>query len=207
MRLPKTRLLLACLVMAGSTIGLTGVAAADTVSSTSATITSGTVFTPWGDTRNYEPLPAGTGETALRSVGGHLEGWQFTNAGFTSGETPWDVWGTTNSSVVRLAGTGSAAHLTTWSDHVEDVRFFYKAPQKNAFLLARVHSYDRASGRQEWVDHQIFAPAAGWNVSPALTIDTKGRTGTWDIQVSFWSFGGTFLIDDVSIDPWVSKPR
>lgn len=207
MRRAKSRLLLVCLLMAGSTVGLTGVASAGTVSSTSATIASGKVFQPWGDSRNYVPLPAGTGETARRTVNGQLEGWQFTNAAFTSGGTPRNVWGTTNSSVVRLGATGSAAHLTTWSDHVEDVRFFYHAPKKNAFLFARVHSYNRANGQQEWVDHQIYAPAAGWNASPALNIDTMGRTGSWEIQVSFWSFDGTFLIDDVSIDPWFSRPR
>lgn len=207
MRLSMTRLLVVGLMMAGSTVGLTGTAAAGTVSSTSATVTSGPVFAPWGDNRNYEPLPGGTGETALRFVGDHWEGWTFTNAGFSSGGTPWDVWRSTNSSVVRLSSTGSSAHLTTWSDHVEDVRFFYQAPRRNAQLYARVHSYDLDSGRQEWVDHRIFAPAAGWNASPALNIDTQGRSGTWSIQVSFWSFDGTFLIDDVSIDPWFSRPR
>lgn len=205
MRAPGLRLFVTCLLIAGSTVGLTGTAAAGTVSSTSATITSGKVFQPWGDDREYVPLPAGTGETALRPVGSHWEGWQFSNAGFATGGTPWNVWGTTKSSVVRLNATNSAAHLTTWSEHVEDVRFFYQAPKAGAQLYVRVHSYNRASGQQEWLDHRIYAPAAGWNVSPALTIDTKGRTGTWEIQVSFWSFGGTFLVDDVSIDPWRPK--
>lgn len=208
MRARPVRLLLVCLAMLGSTIGLTNAAAAGAVSSTSATVSSGKLFQPWGDNRTFEPLPAGTGETAMRVVGNRWEGWEFTNAGFTAGGTPWNVWGTTNSSIVRLSSKGSMASLYSWSDHVEDIRFFYNAPHRGALLDVRVLSWDPRTRRQGWLDYRLSAPAAGWNVSPALRIDALGSTtDTRQLQITFWSLGGTFLIDDVSIDPWVSKPR
>ena len=158
--------------------------------------TAAQIFSPWGDNRYYTPLLGGDAESS--------RGWDLAGgAAINLGNEPWQVWGVSDRSSVRLT-SGSRASLTSPVSLAEDVRFFVQRPSDpGARLQVSIRVLSLIGTAQTAVSY-LEAGSPGWGASDSYPVpDLLGAFGSQLITVSVVNVGsGTWRVDDVSMDPW-----
>lgn len=160
--------------------------------------TLATPFTQWGDRSLY--FAAATFESGTDS-------WRLRNGALVS---------SSQNQLARRSGhalglglpAGSTATSPAWCVFTFEptLRFFYSAPSKGAQL--RVDTWVRTSNGVVTNSVVIKAPATGWQVSPIIALpDMHNSNGQQSFRVTMTPIGtsGTWQVDDVMIDPWISR--
>jgi hypothetical protein len=202
------RIVAASAIVAGSmamatSIGSGSASAADPC----AARTTKQAFKQWGDTNQYFSVTNGTFESGTG-------GWQMTKAtagtpSVVTDQEPWKVNGTSHTKALKLPAYSTAmAPFMCVASNEEWLRFFYKDPGVGgAGLLAKVEVRN-ASGAVAINTYTIGASSAGWKVGPQVYLpNLRDANGEQWISVTFTPVNNaaTWYIDDVMIDPWVSR--
>ena len=155
-------------------------------------------FAAWGDQNQYFVSPEGTFEGASRS---------WTRAGgaaVVADQAPWRVNGSDHSKAMRLpAGASITATAFCVAANEESLRFFFKSPGSGSLSIQMTVANDHGQAMNTYG----FATAqAGWGVSPITNMPSlRDSNGDQWVTLTFRSSGGTWLVDDVMVDPWISR--
>jgi hypothetical protein len=168
--------------------------------------TSGTqVFAPWGDYASYFLAPNGGLE--LGSTGWSLNG----GASVVSGNEPFLPTGTHS---LRLpSGSSAMSPVTCIGPKNLFVRMFGKdTGGTDSGLRVRVYWYGLLNKLLGFSDYTTFGAGGGWaptsklNSSsvPLLAVPLLGSTSA-RIQFTPLGSGSAWQVDDVYVDPWLSR--
>jgi len=168
--------------------------------------TSGTqVFAPWGDYASYFLAPNGGLEAG--STGWSLSG----GASVVSGNEPF-LWSGTHS--LRLpSGSSAMSPVTCIGPQNLYVRMFGSdAGGADSGLRVRVYWYGLLNKLLGFSDYTTFAPGNAWAPTsklssgsvPLLAVPLLGSTSA-RIQFTPLGSGSAWQIDDLYVDPWLSR--
>jgi hypothetical protein len=163
-------------------------------------------FSRWGDLNSYFLVPGGSFESGTSSW--MLYASDHGSIKTTASQEPWKVNGSTHSRSLRLPAysTAQSSNICLASNE-EFGRFFYNDPGvRGASLLVKVEAWSSA-GRMN-TELRIPSGAAGWRVSPQIVMPNK-RDSAGDqwitITMTPVDAPAAWSIDDVMIDPWISR--
>jgi hypothetical protein len=202
------RLTLAASVMlAAIAATVTGTATGASAAGVCGSRTTTKAFTRWLDYADYFTVPAGTFESGAT-------GW--TTAGaveVVADQEPWRVLGSTHGKALSIRSTSSMPAvamspqmcITTGEQWV---RFFYRDPGVLGAGLKMQILVGNSYGWRLENSATIWSGTAGWKVSsqiyfPKIT-DLSGAQ-TVQIVVTPVFTPAAWAIDDIQIDPWVSR--
>jgi len=162
-------------------------------------------FAHWGDTGRYFMLDNGgfeKGTTSWTLAGG---------ASVVSGNESFHLNSSSDSHSLRLPTGASAQSVATCFDvNAQTVRLMVKGPSSpGAQLKVDAYVLTQTSGGPNirTVSTQIVNPGTSWNPSAAVTFSlgqSQMLAATATVQFTFTALGGTWQIDDVYVDPFVS---
>ena len=158
------------------------------------------VFSPWADPADYYFASNGGFENGAA-------GWSLNGAAaVVPGSDPFDLSGTGSSSLQIGAG-GSASINVCYGLTYPAIRFVAAGDGGPAVIHVRVISHSLL-GVLSTLDGGTFAVGPGWDPSPKLStllsaIAAPLGTKSMTLQISVDS--GTAQIDDLFVDPWVSR--
>jgi hypothetical protein len=158
------------------------------------------VFAPWGDTNNYLPAPNGGFE--FGSTGWSLSG----GASVVGGNDPFALSGPGSASL-RLPKGASATINVCYGLTYPAVRFVGGGVDGTATIHVRVVSHSLL-GIVSILDGGTFQVADGWDAAPKLSTlfsAVAALVGTKSMSLVISSDSGTAQIDDVYVDPFLSK--
>lgn len=159
--------------------------------------------------RAVEPLLAAFDDPSLYYVapGGSFEGgstsWTAASGVRLVAENePWQIEPGTRSLAVGPGGRTTSPQLCL-EQREESMRLFVKAPGRPGSRLAVTTTTQSARGTRTTTT-LIDGSRAGWLLTPPVKIpDTTAGSGVQLLRISLSTRGpGTFLVDDVLIDPW-----
>jgi hypothetical protein len=162
--------------------------------------TTATVFSPWGDSAGYYFASNGGFESG--STGWSLSG----GAGVASGSEPWSLSGSGSHSLVIPKG-GSAAINVCYGLTYPAVRFVVKGNGAPATVHVRVISRSLL-GILSILDGGTFTTGTTWAPSPKLSTlfsALAAPLGAKSMQLQFTVESGSASIDDLFVDPFLSK--
>ena len=169
-----------------------------------------TPFTAWGDTNQYFTLVGG--QFIISPAGA---GWALSaGTGIVSGNEPWKVISSTDSSSLRIPASGSAT--TQWfciHPNEPTVRFFAKGPGvKGSQLTITMTAYFQATPGAPYGStpvtstYTIDGSSSAWAVTPVLALPQKAGAAGSMVQVKMASSSaGAWQVDDFEVDPWKSR--
>jgi hypothetical protein len=159
------------------------------------------VFTPWGDWSGYYFAPNGGLENG--STGWSLSGGA---AVVTQSNEPWYVAGF-GSKALQIPTGGKAAINVCYGLTYPAVRFFVAGQGGSAKVHVRVISRSLL-GLVSILDGGTFTASEGWQPSPKMSTllsAVASLVGTNSMQLQFTVESGTAQIDDLFIDPFLTK--
>jgi hypothetical protein len=159
------------------------------------------VFAPWGDWAAYYYAPNGGFESG--SAGWTLGGGATV---MTAGNEPWYLGGT-GSHALEIPKGGSASVNVCYGLMFPAVRFFVAGENGPATVRVRVVSRSLL-GVLSVLDGGTFTTGNGWNPSPktsTLCSALAAPLGAKTMQLQFTVESGTAQIDDLFVDPFLSK--
>jgi hypothetical protein len=163
-------------------------------------------FSQWGDNNSYFVVPNGSFESG--TAGWSLYASDFGSIKTTRTQEPWKVNGSNHANSLRLPAYSTAqVPNICLSSNEEWGRFFYRDPGvAGSSLLVKVEAWSSA-GRMN-TEIRIPSGRSGWQVSPQIAMPNK-RDGNGDqwvtITITPVDAPATWSIDDVMIDPWISR--
>lgn len=204
-RFPRLkRIALAATIVAGTTTLSTG-AIAGSASAACASRTTFQAFSKWGDTNQYFVAPNATFESGT-------SGWtMYAGVGTPSVVTdqePWKINGAGHSKALQLPAYSTAMPPNICLNSNEEwMRFFYKDPAvSGAQLLVKIEAWSSAGRVVQEI--RINSGSAGWKVSNQIAMPNKrDAAGEQTITLTITPVGtaATWRVDDIMIDPWVSR--
>ena len=194
------RILTATAIIAGTTAMTTG-AIAGSVSAACASRTTFQAFKAWGDTNQYFVAPNSTFESGTN-------GWMLGSASVVSDQAPWKINGSTHSKALNVpAYTTVMPPNICLNSNEEWMRFFYKDPGVGgAQLLVKIEAWSSAGRVVQEI--RINSGSAGWKVSSQIPMPNKRDANgeqTITLTITPVSTSATWRLDDIMIDPWVSR--
>jgi hypothetical protein len=159
------------------------------------------VFAPWGDWSGYYFAPNGGFENG--STGWSLSGGA---AVVTQNNEPWYVAGL-GSRALQIPQGGSASINVCYGLTYPAVRFFVAGQGGTAKVHVRVISHSLL-GILSILDGGTFTADQGWHPSPKVSTALSAVAsllGTKTLQLQFTVESGTAQIDDLFVDPFLSK--
>jgi hypothetical protein len=153
-------------------------------------------FTAWGDSNYYFPVTSGTFETGTTA-------WTLgSGVARVAGNEPWYAAGGGSYSLQVPVGSSASTPTTCLTADEDSVRFFYKAPAAAASLQVTITATSTNTNSVAMVSFTLKSPAAGWQVSPRISLpDVRGTAGTENVTIKLAASGGAWQIDDVLVDP------
>lgn len=196
------RMLLTGTIAATVLVGAVGATPAAALEIPCATRTLSKAFSPWGDLNDYFVVTDGTFETGARS-------WKLDRGVTvaTKQQATWKVNGANHNFGMMLPkGTSARAPQTCLTVGEESFRFFYKTPAvKGATLVVTIQS-DSDMGRATSTVTLTGNGTSAWAVSPPIAIpNVLGEDYQQYVDISFTVTGGTWVLDDVMIDPFKAR--
>ena len=156
-----------------------------------------TPFTSWGDDSTYLPMLWG-------GRGSQRNNWSVAGgAGFVTGNDPYSVDG--SSALYLPPGSSSTSSDTCNRLLVPVVRFFVQnAGSDGGLLHVELIVND---GRGGVIDGGTISASDGWDASPQIVMPTPDTHGSvaYAIRLTPVGDGAAFLVDDVYIDPYLSR--
>jgi hypothetical protein len=156
-------------------------------------------FTPWGDDNNYFSAPDGTFENGLG-------GWYGYGVGLSSENEPWSVFGSDDSSSVRLTSHSVKSPVFCVAAGEEAVRLFVKRPGvANSELDIRILAIQPSTSTYASNGISIDGDDPGWIVTDPIPVPSLfGTIGNENLSIRIDPDGAaaTWLVDDVAVDPW-----
>lgn len=158
------------------------------------------VFAPWGDWSDYSLLPEGDFE-------GHNGGWNLGNAWVGDENEPWKVGSPDDHHSLSLGANGYAA--SPWfclGEQHPTFRFFARRDSWNAQLSYSVRWINVDGDVEEMRLGSVSRGFRSWRatnqlpLAQALNLWEAGHTV--DAQLVFRSVTGSWVIDDVYVDPY-----
>jgi hypothetical protein len=159
------------------------------------------VFAPWGDWSGYYFAPNGGLENG--STGWSLSGGA---AVVTQSNEPWYLAGF-GSKALQIPTGGKAAINVCYGLTYPAVRFFVAGQGGSAKVHVRVISRSLL-GLVSILDGGTFTASEGWQPSPKMSTllsAVASLVGTNSMQLQFTVESGTAQIDDLFIDPFLTK--
>jgi hypothetical protein len=159
------------------------------------------VFAPWGDWATYYYAPNGGFENG--SAGWTLGGGASV---VTADNEPWYLAGF-GSHALEIPKGGSASINVCYGLTYPAVRFFVAGRNGQATVHVRVVSRSLL-GVLSVLDGGTFTTAEGWNPSPKMSTlfsALASPLGSKTMQLQFTVENGTAQIDDLFVDPFLSK--
>jgi hypothetical protein len=159
------------------------------------------VFAPWGDWSSYYFAPNGGFEngSAAWALGGGA-------AVVAADNEPWYLAGF-GSHALEIPKGGSASINVCYGVSYPAVRFFVAGQHGPARVHVRVVTRSLL-GLLSVLDGGTFTADEGWNPSPktsTLLSSLASLVGTKTMQLQFTVESGTAQIDDLFVDPFLSK--
>ncbi len=160
-----------------------------------------TVFAPWGDWSDYSLLPGGDFES-------HGDGWELGDAWATDENEPWQVGSSDDTQAMMLGAGGYAA--SPWfclGEQHPTFRFFARRASWNAQLSYSVRWINVDGDVEEMRLGSVSRGFRSWRatnqlpLAQALNLWEAGHTV--DAQLVFRSDSGSWVIDDVYVDPYL----
>jgi hypothetical protein len=159
------------------------------------------VFAPWGDWSGYYFAPNGGFESG--STGWSLSGGA---AVVTQNNEPWFLAGI-GSHALQIPKGGSASINVCYGLTYPAIRFFVAGQNGAARVHVRVVTRSLL-GLLSVLDGGTFTTDEGWDPSPktsTLLSSVASLVGTKTMQLQFTVESGTAQIDDLFVDPFLSK--
>lgn len=162
-------------------------------------------FKNWGDTNQYFLVPGADFESST-------SGWVFYAGQGTpsvvTDQEPWKVNGSTHKKALNVPAYATVMPPNMCINSNEEfLRLFYKDPGvSGAQLLVKIEAWSSAGRVVQ--EYKINAGGAGWKVSPQIPMPNKrDANGEQTITLTITPIGtaGTWRLDDIMIDPWVSR--
>jgi hypothetical protein len=162
---------------------------------------SAPVFLPWGDWSSYYFAPNGGFE-------GGSTGWSLGGGAqvVTQHNEPWFLAGF-GSHALQIPAGGSASINVCYGLKYPGVRFFAVGANGDARVHVRVVSRGLL-GVLSVLDGGTFTAGSGWQPSPKVSTlfsALSAPLGTKSMQLQFTVESGTAQIDDLFVDPFLSK--
>jgi hypothetical protein len=198
------RIIATSIALGASVVATGGIAGGVAVAGSCPSRTTTTPFTAWGDSNSYFVVPGGTFESA--------HGWTFFGGISVAGDQePWKVNGSAHAGSLSLpAYTTAMAPNMCIASNEDSLRLFYKDPGvSGAKLLVKIEAWNSAGTNGRVVqEYKISAGSAGWKLSPRISLpnnrDAAGEQWV-TITVTPTDTAATWRIDDVMLDPWISR--
>ncbi len=197
MQLIKRAVVVATIITSLGVVGTAGTAMAGPCE----TRTTSRSFARWGDNNLYFVANGGT---------------------FEGSRSPWTTWGgagvASGQNSHAINGHGQRAmRLPSWSTAMspsmcvfaneESLRFFYRAPAGGRTM--EVHIEVVGQNGYAASTSYVTSSSSRWEVSPIIDMpNVRGADGQQWITVYFTPIDGrwgSWLVDDVMIDPWVAR--
>jgi hypothetical protein len=196
MQLIKRAVIAATIVTSLGVVGASGTAMAGPCEAR----TTSAAFARWGDHNQYFVANGGT---------------------FEGGWSPWVTWGGAgvapgqNSHAINGHGQ-RAMRLPSWSTAMsptmcvfaneESLRFFYKAPASGRTMEVHIE----VIGQDGYASTTSYVTSSSrrWEVSPIIEMpNVRGADGRQWVTIYLTPLGGrgSWMVDDVMIDPWVAR--
>lgn len=159
------------------------------------------VFAPWGDWSGYYFASNGGFENGS-------SGWSLSGgaAVVTQNNEPWYVAGF-GSHALQIPTGGKAAINVCYGLTYPAIRFFAAGQGGDAKIHVRVISQSLL-GVLSILDGGTFPASEGWDPSPkvsTLLSSVASLVGTNSLQVQFTVESGTAQIDDLFVDPYLTR--
>jgi hypothetical protein len=201
----KQLLLAGAIAAAATTVGTGALPGTAAAAGSCGARTTTQAFKNWGDTNQYFVVPGATFESGT-------PGWVFyAGQGTPSVVTDQEsgkVNGSTHTKALNVPAYSTVMPPNMCINSNEEfLRLFYKDPGvSGAQLLVKMEAWSSA-GRvvQQFT---INASSAGWKVSPQIPMPNKrDANGEQTITLTITPIGqaGTWRLDDIMVDPWVSR--
>ena len=154
-------------------------------------------FKPWLDYASYSLVPGGRFEAGDPT-------WQLGGARVVSGNEPWRVSGSADSSSLSIpAGTSVTSPSFCGGLGYPTVRLFSKSSFALVSLLRVEVLYTDGSGLLRSSPLGTVLPSASWQPSlPVLTLSGLPLLTGSTLALRLTAVGATFTVDDVYVDPY-----
>ena len=196
------RIISVAAISLGATAATTGLAGGSAAAAGSCgTRSTFQAFSQWGDKNEYFLLPGGSFESGT-------SGWSLGGSSVVTDQAPWKVNGSSHKKALSVPAytTVMPANICINSNE-EWMRFFYKDPGvRGAQLLVKIEAWTAAL--QENQEIKIDSGSSGWKVSNQIPMPNKrdSRGEQWiTLTITPVSTAATWRLDDIMIDPWVSR--
>lgn len=181
-----------------SSIGVIGASASVSAATACPTRSMAPKFAQWGDSNQYFVAPQGTfeGRTGMWTRAG--------GAGVVADQAPWRINGGNHGKAMRLpSGASITSQAFCVAANEESLRFFYKSPGSGSISIRM----DVANAHGQAISTYGFGTSqAGWGVSPIINLPSlRDSNGDQWVTLTFTSTGGSWLVDDVMVDPWIAR--
>ncbi len=190
------RVLAAATLVSG--IGVIGATSTASAATTCPSRSMSQKFARWGDPNLYFVAPQGTFE-------GSTGQWTRTaGAGVVADQAPWRINGPGHGRAMRLpAGASITSQAFCVAANEETLRFFYKSPGSGQLTVRMEVTTAQGTAISTW---GFGTATQGWEVSPVINLPSmRDSNGDQWITLTFSSSGGTWLVDDVMVDPWIAR--
>ena len=158
-------------------------------------------FAQWGDTNPYYPVPNGGFENGLT-------GWSVSGGSLVYGNEPWYVSGKGNHSLSLRPGGSVSSPLVCINLLDPWFRAFAKSNGANGPLNVQVYFYGLTGNLTGILNFDTFESSdyRDWRPSEkipsALALPLLTRYA--QLRVTSAATSGTWQLDDVFVDPWIS---
>jgi hypothetical protein len=162
------------------------------------------IFSAWGDTNSYFPMPNGGFED------GSYNWWLSGGASVVWGNEPYNVGGWLDMRSLRMP-TGATAESRTICVGVgeDSVRMFVRNPRVPGAVLhidATVRNISTGAVAKSSYDIDAYDTPYGWSPTARLSIPNllSGPTDQQELTLRFTAVGtpANWYVDDVYVDPW-----
>jgi hypothetical protein len=158
-------------------------------------------FAQWGDTNAYYPVPNAGFESGTT-------GWSVSGGSLVYGNEPWYVNGNGSRSLSLRPGGSVRSPLTCINLLDPFFRMFAKSNGANGPLKVQVYFYGLTGNLTGILNVESFDPSGYDDWAPTGTIPSVLAlpllTRYAQLRVTSGATSGTWQIDDVFVDPWVS---
>lgn len=181
-----------------SAIGVAGLSTSASAATKCPTRSTKAAFSQWGDQNQY--FVANNG----RFEGGTKDWTLAGGASIVTDQATWKVNGASDKKALSLpSGTSATSVSICVAANEESLRFFYKSPGTGSVKI-RMDVADSTGWAYSW--YSFGTTRQGWGVSPIIKLPSlRDADGDQWITLTFESTGGTWLVDDVMIDPWIAR--
>jgi len=161
-------------------------------------------FLAWGDAGDYVPVTGGSFEHANPSLQ-----WRLSKSGasIVSDNEPWDVSGSAGGHALSLQADGQATSACTTAPHIASIiRFFVRNTGAETGELHVQLLVD--GGKNGILDGGYVTAGSDWQPTDVVYLPwAHPLSGAVDLQVVLTPVGAgaSFSVDDVYIDPCVSR--